>query len=197
MSLPDRAQRHLVRLTRAAVAAAMLSAAALGCVSLKPVLLDRKTQLENQVLGSFQRLEQDLILASSVRGERPAPKLTPLQREAVEAMMSRAFNKDDVDALKQEQVVGEANTGMLSIRTQPKDPVLVKRVAALVQQENRDRLVIIKRVIQLDPQLGDKDLPEVRRIFYRLNLQTAQPGDLVQREAGDWETARKRGGGAK
>ena len=38
------------------------------------------------------------------RGERPAPKLTPLQREAVEAMMSRAFNKDDVDALKQEGV---------------------------------------------------------------------------------------------
>ena len=81
MSLPDRAQRRLVRsdrsryrsgarrglrphtfarLTRAAVAAAMLSAAALGCVSLKPVLLDRKTQLENQVLGSFQRLEPEL-----------------------------------------------------------------------------------------------------------------------------------------
>ena len=196
MSHRDPAIRHLDR-TTLGLATVALAVALGGCVSLKPVFLDRKTQLENQVLGSFQRLEQDLILASSVRGERPAAKLSPLQREAVEAMMSRAFNKDDVDALKQEQVVGEANTGMLSIRTPPKEPALAKRVAALVQQENRDRMVIINRVIQLDPQLGDKDLPEVKRIFYRLNLQTAQPGDLVQREAGDWETARTRGGGTK
>jgi len=186
---------QLARLGRFALATAVIAAAASGCVKVKPVVLDRKTQLENQVLGSIQRLERDLILASSVRGERPAPKLTPLQREAVEAMMSRAFNKDDVDALKQEQVVGEANTGMLSILAPPKEPALQKRVAALVQQENRDRMVIIRRVIQIDRHLSERDLPAVKRVFYRLNVQTARSGDQVQREAGDWETVRKGGAG--
>jgi hypothetical protein len=182
---------------RTCLAAFLLAAAGAGCVSLKPVVLARKTQLENQVLGSFQRLERDMILASSVRGERPAPKLTPLQREAVEAMMSRAFNKDDIDALKQEQVVGEAKTGKLQILAPPKEPALAKRVTRLVEQENRDREVIIRRVVQTNAKLSDRDLPAVWRIFYRLNLQTAQPGDKVQREAGNWEVRRRAGGGGK
>ncbi len=45
-----------------------------GCPVVKPVVLDRKTQLENQMLGTFQRLEENLILASSVRAERPEPR---------------------------------------------------------------------------------------------------------------------------
>lgn len=182
---------------RTCLAALLLAAAGLGCAKLKPVVLSRKTQLENQVLGSFQRLEQDLILASSVRGERPAPQLTPLQREAVEAMMSRAFNKDDLDALKQEQVVGEAKTGKLELLAPPKQPDLAKRVTRLLEQENRDREVIIRRVVQQSPGLSDSDLPAVWRIFYRLNLQTAQTGDKVQREAGNWEVVQRRGGGGK
>ena len=46
--------------------------------------------------------------------------------------------------------------------------MLQQRVAALVQQENRDRMVIIRRVIQLDRQLSERDLPAVKRVFYRL-----------------------------
>jgi hypothetical protein len=138
-----------------------------------------------------------MILASSVRGERPEPKLTPLQREAVEAMMSRAFNKDDIDTLKQEQVVGEAKTGKLELLAPPEKPALAKRVTRLAEQENRDREVIIRRVVQQSPGLSDKDLPAVWRVFYRLNLQTAQPGDKVQREAGNWEVVHGRGGGGK
>jgi len=195
MTRDDRARRSVTLTFVPLAVAAALAAAAAGCVSLKPVTLERKTLLENQVLGTFERLEQEMILASSVRGERPAPALSPLEREAVEAMMSRAFNADDVDALKAEQVVGEANTGMLMILTPPKEPEPAQRAAALVQQENRDRMVIIRRVIQLDRQLSDKNLPEVQRIFYRLNLQTARAGEKVQREAGDWEVVRTGAGG--
>lgn len=183
MSNRDRRRRAIVT----CVAAGLLLAGAAGCVTLKPVVLDRKTQLENQVLGSFQRLERELILASSVRGDRAEPKLSPLEREAVEAMMIREFYRDDIDELKQQQLVGEANSGMLSMLKPPSDPAEAKRAQNLVEQENNSRMVIMKRVIQTSEDLTEKDLPLVRRIFYRLNLQTATPGDSVQRPAGDWD----------
>jgi uncharacterized protein YdbL (DUF1318 family) len=187
MNTRDRRKRAIVSCLATAVAAGLLLAAAAGCVTLKPVVLDRKTQLENQILGSFQRLERELILASSVRGDRPEPKLSPLEREAVEAMMTREFYRDDIDELKQQQVVGETNSGMLSLLKPPSDPAEAKRAQHLVEQENNSRTIIIKRVIQTSEDLTDKDLSLVRRIFYRLNLQTAKPGDSVQRPAGDWD----------
>ncbi len=163
----------------------------LGCVSVKPVILDRKTQLENQILGTFKRLEGELILASSVRGEEvPAKKRSPLEREALEAMMTRAYNRDDIEDLKKKQAAGEANTGLLATRDLPSDEVEAARIKKLVQEENGARTVLMKRVIQQSPDLTKKDLPELRRIFHRLNVQTARKGDWVQRVDGQWEQAK-------
>lgn len=158
-----------------------------SCVTVKPVVVDRKTQLENQILGTFQRLEDDLILASSVRGEQPEPNLSPLQREAVEAMMTREFFRDDIEELKSKQVVGEANTGLLIVLIQPVEEEQAKRVKYLVDEENRSRNIIFRRVISLSRDLSEKDMPAVQRTFYRLNLQTARPGDKVQQENGTWK----------
>jgi hypothetical protein len=159
-----------------------------ACVTVKPVVIDRKTQLENQILGTFQRLEDDLILASSVRGERREPRMSNLEREAIEAVMTREFQRDDVDALKAKQAVGEANTGLLVLLTPPAEAAEAKRAKELVAEENRCRQVLLRRVIALGPNLSDKDLPELQRILYRINAQTARPGDRVQGEDGAWRT---------
>lgn len=159
-----------------------------ACVTVKPVVVDRKTQLENQILGTFQRLEDDLILASSVRGERREPRVSNLEREAIEAMMTREFQRDDVDALKAKQAAGEANTGLLVLLTPPAEPAEAKRAKDLVAEENRCRQVLLRRVIALGPSLSEKDLPELQRILYRINAQTARPGDRVQGEDGAWRT---------
>jgi hypothetical protein len=153
------------------------------------VVLDRKTQLENQILGTFQRLEDDLILASSVRGDRPEPKLQPLEREAVEALMSREFHRDDIEALKSKRVVGEALTGLLVLRTRPTDEAEAKRARELLEEENRCRMVILRRAIALHRDLSEKDLPELQRVLYRLNRQIARAGDEVQEENGTWTVA--------
>jgi hypothetical protein len=166
--------------------ASLLACLLCACVTVKPVVVDRKTQLENQMLGTFQRLEDDLILASSVRGERREARLSGLEREAVEAMMTREFQRDDVDALKSKQAVGEARTGMLAVLTPPSDEAEAKRVKQLVAEENRCRQVLLRRVIALGPDLSDKDLPELQRVLYRLNVQIARPGDRVQGEDGAW-----------
>jgi len=157
-----------------------------ACVKLNPTILDHKTQLENQVLGSFQRLERDLVLASSVRGDRAQP-LSPLQREALEAMMTREFQRDDIEQAKREGRVGEATSALLVSLDAPKEEPARRAFERLIRRENSARTVLIRRVIQLNRELSDRDLPLVRRIFYRLNVKAARPGDRVQRENGSWE----------
>jgi uncharacterized protein YdbL (DUF1318 family) len=157
-----------------------------GCISLKPVVVDRKTQLENQILGTFERLEDDLILASSVRGERPEPRLSALEREAIDAMMTREFQRDDIEELKAKNVVGEANSGQLAVLAAPTEEAEAKRANQLVEEENRCRKVLLRRVIALEPELSEKDLPELQQALYRLNVQTARPGDRVQGKDGAW-----------
>ncbi len=181
--------------------AASLSLLITGCISAKIVKLDRKTQLENQILGTFQRLEEDLILASSVRGDRAETKLSPLQQEAVAAMMSREFFRDDIEDLKGKQVLGEGNSGRLQILITAGEPEELKRVERLVTEENKSREIILSRVIQLNRELSDKDLPRLWSIFHRLNAGTAQSGHKVQLENGNWQVVRKsqaaNSGGAK
>jgi len=157
-----------------------------SCVKVNPVVLDRKTQLENQILGTFQRLEDDLILASSVRGPRPEPSLSPLQREALDALMTREFYRDDLDALKAKQIIGEGRDGLVQVLTPPAEAAEAKAVQEVVDAENRCRKVILQRVVSSSRELSEKDLPELQRVFYRLNAQTARPGDRVQQEDGSW-----------
>lgn len=169
---------------------ALLGLGAAGCVKVKPVLLDRKTQLENQILGTFQQLEEGLILASSVRGRgegAPAQQLSPLQREAAEALMTREFHRDEVQALKAKQVLGEGSNAMLVLIKPPAEGAAAAAARRLVERENAARQVIIRRVLQLTPGLKEGDLPLVRQMFYRLNVQTAGVGEMVQQPTGEWE----------
>ena len=181
------ARRPLARIAWAASLSLLLA----GCISAKLVKLDRKTQLENQILGTFQRLEDDLILASSVRGARAASTLSPLQREAVAAMMSREFFRDDIEALKDKQVLGENRGGKLQLLITAGEPEELKRSERLVAEENASREIILRRVIQLNRELSDKDLPRLWRIFYSLNAGAAKNGHKVQLENGNWQVVRR------
>jgi hypothetical protein len=158
-----------------------------GCPTLRPAVLDQKTQIENQILGTFERLQDDLILISSVRGPEVPATLSPLEREAIESMMIREFYRDDIDEFKAKQIVGEGNKGLLVLMAAPADGELAQKVKERVEEENRCRQIIIQRVIQLHRELSAKDLPRVQQIFYRLNLAASKPGEKVQRENGAWE----------
>lgn len=172
------------------LAAAVVASA---CVSVKPVVLDRRTQLENQLLGRFGSLERQLILASSVRtkGGKGAPRavLSPLQKELVEAQMNRAFNADDVDLLKDQGVVGEGRTGLLVLAKLPAQSARAKRAKRLVDEENADRRTIMRVLVASSSELSERDLPLLRRIFFELRARTAKPGHLLENEKGKLEVA--------
>ena len=158
-----------------------------NCFTLKTATVDRKTQLENQILGSFRRLEKELILASSVRSPSPA-LVSDIYRDAVRAHLNRAYNQDDLDTHKRLRQIGEANTGFIVVRQAPEDPVAAESLQRLVTQENADRRTILDHVIAVNEDLSAKDRPMVQRMMWQLNIATAKTGDQIQQLDDSWQT---------
>jgi len=178
-----------------------LSACTLAKVDVNVV--SERTALENQVLGSYNALTRDVLLVASVRGVDPTgtvktpPRRSREQQNAVEAVETLAFHEDDVDAFKRLGWAGEDNEGRLAPFPLERSNVPDNLQAfagrytqaefdAVVAQVNRAREIVMQRVVETSPDLTDRDLPQVRRIFARLNREKALPGEKIQDEDGKW-----------
>jgi uncharacterized protein YdbL (DUF1318 family) len=184
---------------------AVLSLALFGCTLAKVDVnvVSERTALENQVLGSYNALTQDVLLVASVRGVDPSgaiktpPRKSREHQDAVEAVETLAFHEDDVDAFKRLGWVGEDNQGRLTAfpLQREKVPDELKAFAerysqaefdSVVAQVNKARDVVMQRVVDTNPDLTDKDLPRVRSIFARINRDNALSGEKIQQEDGAW-----------
>lgn len=156
-------------------------------------IVDEKTALENQVLGTYQELSEEVLLVASVRYIDPAgklvarPALAPGKEKAIRAMQRSAFNKDDIDRLKTQGVLGENNEGGITIVAPEK--IATDRhpfISNLVEEENADRDILMQRILATNEKLTQQDMPKIRRTFAALNRDRARPGDFVQLEEGPW-----------
>ncbi len=166
-----------------------------GCSGplLEVTLVDERTALENQVLGSYTELNQDVLLLTSVRGIDPQgnivqrPPMPEGRKTVVRAMQRAAFNRDDLERYKRAGIIGENNQGGVTL-LKP-DAIEAQQsgfVNNLITEENADRDVIMRRIIQTDENLGDKDMPRVRQIFSAMNRDKATAGVPIQAEDGKW-----------
>jgi uncharacterized protein YdbL (DUF1318 family) len=182
----------------------MLSAST-GCTLAKVDVnvVSERTALENQVLGSYNALSEDVLLVASVRGVDPTGKIKAVPRKsrehqnAVMAIETLAFHEDDVDAFKRLGWVGENNLGLLTTFPMNKEnaPDDLQAFAArypqdeflsVVKQVNRAREVVMMRVIETNADFTEKDLPRIKRVFAKLNREKALPGEKIQKEDGSW-----------
>lgn len=188
----------------AAVALLVLGGCTLAKVDVNVV--SERTSLENQVLGTYNSLSEDMLLVASVRGVSPTgkiespPRHTPEQQDALRALETISFHADDVDSFKRLGWVGENNEGLLTpfARDIPKGvPADLKAFGTrygeaefrqVVADVNRSREVLIRRVIQTNENFTSKDLPAIRKVFARINRQNSGPGTKVQEEDGRWVT---------
>ena len=167
--------------------------------------MSERTALENQVLGSYNALTDDVLLVASVRGVDTSGKIkTPPQKSrehqnAVEAVETLAFHEDDVDAFKRLGWVGENNLGLLTPFPMSKEKIPddlqafsarypAKEFAAVVEQVNRARDVVMMRVVKTNANFTEKDLPQIKSVFAKLNREKALPGEKIQKENGSWTT---------
>ena len=191
------------------IAGVVLMALALtGCTLAKVDVnvVSERTSLENQVLGTYNSLSEDVLLVASVRGVSPTGKIespphrTPEQQDAVRALETISFHADDIDSFKRLGWVGENLEGLLTPfeREVPKQASAeLKAFAAayrdgefrqVVDEVNRSREVLMMRVVQTNENFTVKDLPAIRKVFAGINRRNSAPGSKVQEEDGKWRT---------
>lgn len=166
-----------------------------ACISARVDVFDQKTALENQVLGSFDELSQDMHLAASVGDsttEQSAgaglvdPELT---RSAIIAVQEREENRKSIDELKGLGLIGENKEGLLSLLLERNPDAGARQVELarrMVEEENGDRKTLSTWVVEYGQDLTRSDLPDVLRVLQLTILEDARPGDPIQREDGAW-----------
>ncbi|MGE3938486.1 MAG: DUF1318 domain-containing protein [Nitrospirales bacterium] len=156
-------------------------------------VVDERTALENQVLGTYQELNQEVMLVASVRYIDPKGKLKqttelpPGKKEIAKALQRISFNKDDLNRFKAMGVLGENTEGGVTLLSSEKVPPEEKAfLENLLKEENEDRLVVMQRVVETNETLTPQDLPRVHKMFAALNRDKALPGEWIQLETEQW-----------
>jgi len=171
----------------------VLACLVLGCSIKAPEVrvTGEKTALEREVVGTYHEMEEDTWMIASTRavqGEDEV-KLSPEKRRVLEALQEQKFNKDDIDEFKKKGYVGENNQGYLEIQSSEeleKDPEEMTLVQEIVQEENKDREVIMGRVIELNDSLKKAAQQEVLAVFAKMNQENSPEGTWSQNPEGKW-----------
>jgi uncharacterized protein YdbL (DUF1318 family) len=150
-----------------------------------------KTALENQILGTYNQVKEDVWMVASVRAANPDSQITLSEekRAVLTAIQNREFNKDDIDEFKRDGVVGENAKGYLEIRPHERlntDSALKQLVDRIVEEENSDRKIIMQRIIDINPNIQTTDQTEVEKVFAKLNQDSAKPGEWIQMPSEEW-----------
>ncbi len=150
-----------------------------------------KTALENQILGTYSQVKEDVWMVASVRAANPdsGVALSEEKRAVLNAIQNRDFNKDDIDEFKRDGAAGENNRGYLELRPferLQKEAEYKKLVEQLLAEENRDRQIIMQRIVAINPTVQATDPAEVEKVFAKLNRDNARPGEWMQLPEGEW-----------
>lgn len=165
-------------------------------------LKSQRTSLENQILGSYKEIDEDVILASSVRsldkdGKAKVVERSDLAEKAIRAKQNQEFNRDDIDELKVDQIVGESFDGAIIVlpdtfgRMKAAKPVQQKLAEVLLEEENRDRAIIWQRMIDQNENLQAKDLAEVRKTYAKVQREASPEGSWIQDDSQTWKQKQK------
>ena len=149
---------------------------------------DEKTALENQILGSYRELEEDVWMVASVRSTEDEIKKVEMptsKRKVLDAINNQKFNADDVLQLKKEQAAGENSSGYLVFfeneRT-GKDPEYRKFAEEIIGRENEYRKIIMEELAES----GNSKIEEVEKAFAKMRAEESPKGTRIQSEDGKW-----------
>ncbi len=150
-----------------------------------------KTALENQVIGTYEQMQDDSWMVASTRNANNRQQVViSTEKDAFyEAQQNREFNKDDIEEFKADGALGENNTGMLELRPLARleeDPEYRKLVVQIMEEENRDRKIMYDRVMQVNTTAGEATPQEVYAVFAKLNRENTAQGCWIQLNDGSW-----------
>lgn len=155
-------------------------------------VIDRKTQLENQIAGTYTALQDKAWMIASVRseeGNKEMAGLPPEEKEVYQAVQNRKFNSDDIQEFLGAECVGERRDGLLELRPcqrTKEDGNFDGLVRRLTKEENVDRSTEMKGIILKNASLTDGDLPDIKAALGRKNIEAAEKGWWIQEVDGSW-----------
>lgn len=163
-----------------------------GCTIKTPevTFTSERTALEKQILGSYRTIEEDAWMVSSVRSsEGREIQIPESKRRVLEAFANRKYNADDIEDFKRDGVVGENLSGFLTLRstsTYDEDADYRALVNRIVAEENRDREIIMDRIVEINSAVNPLDPEAVARVFAQMNRDASAPGTWIQLEDERW-----------
>jgi|GEM_PF-1174582 len=169
----------------------------LGCVQAQfnVELVDAKTMLENQVLGSYAELGEDVWMVSNVRaaGEPiygyepliPEGELDPEKATALTALLDTLYTADEVTRLKVAGLVGETAGGYLAVTPAGEGEVYAEEIVA---RKNNNRGLVYDRLAVTTPELARSPDPraQVEGVFARYYREKLAPGMYYLDGSGNW-----------
>ncbi len=156
-------------------------------------ITSQRTALENQMLGTYQDTDRELYVISSVRSlDKQAQGEVSVADKAKLARQNQIFNQDDIDELKNLQIIGETDDGDLKLL--PGNIGLAAKATAdqnslanlMVTEENHDREIIWQHTIASNENLKPTDLDKVRRTYAAQMLKNAKPGQWFFASGSGW-----------
>ena len=145
------------------------------------------------MLGEYQELNDELYMISSVRAlENKQPAQDGQEAQAQRARQNQLYNLDDIDELKNLQILGETHEGKLTILPQSKGfvakatPKQLNLARILVTEENYDREIIWKHTIATNENLSKKDLLKVKKTYAKQIYQKSKSGHWYKNDSGVW-----------
>ncbi len=170
---------------------------------IKVEMVGERTSLENQILGTYNAIDREMLLVASVRGvdsegniaEKPAH--TGDYKDAIKAMQLLDFHSDDLHIFKVLGWAGENLEGKITKFEIKKDQVPVQysdfsdkystdQFNEVVFQVNNSRETIIIHTCSLNETISKDQIADVRKIFGKLNIRNAEKGEKIQIEDGSW-----------
>jgi uncharacterized protein YdbL (DUF1318 family) len=177
-----------------------------GLVGTEIEIKGAQRSLEEEVLGSYDHVGEEVYLLAGVRSIDPVTAVptpprptTASEARALAARRRMEFNRDDVAAFQLQGLVGEGNDGLLvvfgeaMVDIQAADPRRFKLVHDVASEENEDRRVLMQRIVDTNPELrGQEGLGAVGRILAAKYRQDAEAGTKLQLLDGTWVTKEAR-----
>lgn len=177
------------------LAIAMLCLGGAGCALSISTNAATPTAVERQMLGAYEELDRELVMAASVRGDVRAE---PTDWESVRALAleGRAlmrFNEDDLRELKAAGCLAETLSGEVIARPcAAATAEVAPRIGRVVEQENRARRAVVTFAAHAAAReagrtrVAPEEVTALWQAYHRLILQAAAEGELFETAPGEF-----------
>lgn len=181
------------------VSVTVIMIASSGCTIKPPevIITSEKTALENQLLGSTEKITDDPVSTAAVwsaatgydqglynLADTSVTSDEAARRRLMLAQIRRQTMQEYIAQLKRSGLLGERNDGFLRVMSDT--TAQYDALARMVEAENRDRSVIMEFYGRSQGMTTEEELSAAKANFAEIMARVSPTGTWVENMQGDW-----------